>query len=90
MVLEQLTSLRELFFNPVPRGSLMHLDRPLDPFPGLPSLKSLQFFVDKGIGQGHRGYSNWSVPALVLLGQAEKRILDLQRVSGGRSIKLRY
>ena len=65
----------------------MHLDRPLDPFLDLPSFESLRFYGDAG----ERGsYSNWSVPALMLLGQAEKRILDMQRVSDGRSVRLHY
>ena len=87
VVLEQLTSLRGRIFHTVSRSSLMHLDRPLDPFLDLPSFESLHFYGDTG----ERGsYSNWSAPALVLLGQAEKRILDMQRVSGGRSVKLHY
>ena len=86
MVLEQLTSLRVLSIRSVPFKSLMHLDRPLDPFLDLPSIESLHIRGDLPF----YGYSTWSAPALVLLGQAEKRIADMQRVSGGRSIKLRY
>lgn len=86
MVLEQLTSLRGLSIRSVPFKSLMHLDRPLDPFLDLPSIESLHFRGDLPF----YGYSTWSAPALVLLGQAEKRIADMQRVPGGRSIKLRY
>lgn len=77
VVLEQLTSLRRLIFHTVSCSSLVHLDRPLHPLLDLPSFESLHFYGDTG----KRGsYSNWSAPALVLLGQAEKRILDMQRV----------
>ncbi len=87
MVLEQLASLTRLDICSKACGSLMHFYRPLDPLLNLTGLRILRFYRDTG----ERGsYSNWSVPALVLLGQAQKYILDMQKVPGGRSVNLLF
>ena len=98
LVLEQLTSLEHLSISTLTSRSPMHLDRPLDALLNLPRLKSLIFRGD----WMYRGllthdydvmvdsFSNWTAPALVLLGLAQKRVLDMQRAPGGRNVDLSY
>ena len=98
LVLEQLTNLERQSISTLTCRDPMHLDRPLDALLNLPRLKSLIFggdwmyrrllthdydiMVDR--------HSNWTAPALVLLGLAQKHVLDMQRAPGGRKVDLSY
>ena len=89
-ILEHLPRLKKVFLEHN-RYSLMHLDRPLDPFLSMPRLEKLQLQSRSGPGivtGGHR--SLWTPLALRLLGLAEKRLRQMQRTSPERTFILIY
>ncbi|CAL5222656.1 g5053 [Coccomyxa viridis] len=89
-ILEQLPILRTLSLRHN-RKRLMHLDRPLDPFLDMPTLKFLELFscLHGGVGDGS-GMCLWTPAALKLLGLADQRIMQMRLAPPGRTITLRY
>ena len=71
--------------------SLMHLDRPLDPFLEMPRLEKLELYSSWDAKEKPGAdMCMWTPPALRYLGLAEKRIMQMQIKSPGRSITLVY
>ena len=87
VALEQLTNLRALCFTRRASSHAMALTRPLDPFLDMPFLESLEF---RGAMPYKANMCCWTSHSLKLLGMAHKRIIDMQRSPGGRSIRLVY
>ena len=84
--LEQLTRLTRLVLAHV-GADLMHLTRPLDAFLDMPSLVSLTLQTPRL----QPGNSDWWTPAaLRLLGLADRRVLHIQNVPGGKVFKFTY
>ena len=86
LVLEQFTKLRSLRLYHVGKH-LMYLTRPLDPFFNMPSFSRLLLCGNLG-QQGDS--SRWTPAALGLLGLADRRVLRMQSLPGGRAIWLSY
>ena len=87
VALEQLTNLRVLVFTRQSSSQAMKLTRPLAPFLDMPYLERLEF---KDTMPYKANMCCWTPHSLKLLGMAHKRIIDMQRSPGGRSIRLVY
>ena len=87
VALEQLTRLRVLHCTKRGSHQAMKLTRPLDPFLDMPYLECLEF---GGTMPYKANICCWSSDSLKLLGMAHKRVIDMQKAPGGRSIRLVY
>ena len=84
--LEQLTRLTNLMLGHVGEG-LMHLTRPLEPFLDMASLVILNLQTPL-LGRGNSDW--WTPAALGLLGLADRHVLRMQSVPGGKKFRLTY
>lgn len=86
LALEQLTNLTRLGIQHVGAG-LMHLTRCLDPFL---DMKNLMFLDLRDYEHQQGEFGRWTPAALGLLGLADRRVLQMQNVPGGKMFKLSY
>ena len=92
VIFEQLDSLVTLSLrHSCVESAYMHLDRPLDPFLDMPRLAVLKLESDWDIYDVEDTVAcTWTPAGLKYLGMAEKRIMQMQQTSPGRSFTLRY